>query len=511
MPSHSVTATTFRALLLLLSAMVPSSSSSSKQGLEILEAARAMVLEAHTWADQQLQYYSSMNHLNLNMVSGTGSGAGMSAVALADCARLYEDAEPRLTSLVSNDTSYSNEDARIRISAALTNHRTCLDGLTLREEGNIYEPREARNLSLVLSEALALYAKQGEEDGVGLVKGTKRMPELQQYSGILASWNPTTSKADMVVAKDGSGDHRTIREAVAALSTKDNIAGRRVIVHVKAGVYNEKVEIGRHLKNIMLVGDGIDRTVVTGSRNFIDGDSTVVHLCLCSVSGDGFWARDMTFENTAGPRKHQAVALMVSSDHSLYYRCGFRGYQDTLYAHPSRQFYRDCHIYGTIDFIFGNAAAVFQNCDIFVRRPMSHQDNTITAQGRENPHENTGLSIHGSRVRPAPEFASVTGSFKTFLGRPWKKYSRTVISRSYLDGLVHPRGWTEWDGGSALSTLYYAEYMNSGAGPSTVGRLKWPGFHELHNPKDIRPFTVKNFIQGDSWILRTGVPVLLDI
>lgn len=124
-------------------------------------------------------------------------------------------------------------------------------------------------------------------------------------------------------------------------------------------------------------------------------------LVLTGVSGDGFWARDMTFENTAGPQKQQAVALRVSSDLAVFYRCSIKGYQDTLYAHSQRQFYRDCQIYGTIDFIFGDAPVVLQNCDIYVRKPMDHQSNMITAQGRENPNENTGISIENSRVRPA--------------------------------------------------------------------------------------------------------------
>lgn len=116
------------------------------------------------------------------------------------------------------------------------------------------------------------------------------------------------------------------------------------------------------------------------------------------MSSDGFWAKDMTFENTAGPPKQQAMALRVSSDLAVFYRCSFKGYQDTLFVHSLRQFHRDCHIYGTIDFIFGDATVVFQNCDIYVRRPMDRQANMITAQARDNPNENTGISIVNSRV-----------------------------------------------------------------------------------------------------------------
>lgn len=132
------------------------------------------------------------------------------------------------------------------------------------------------------------------------------------------------------------------------------------------------------------------------------------------VSGDRFWARDMTFENSFGPHKHQAVALRVSSDLSVFYGCSFIGHQDTLFVLSLRQFYRDCQTHGTIDFIFGDAAAVFQNCDIFLGRPMDHQANMITAQGRDNPNENTGISIQGSRVRPSQEFVPVKDLFKTY-------------------------------------------------------------------------------------------------
>lgn len=195
------------------------------------------------------------------------------------------------------------------------------------------------------------------------------------------------------------------------------------------------------------------------------------------VSGDGFWARDMTFENTAGPSGHQAVALRVSSDLSVFYKCSFKGYQDTLLVHSNRQFYRDCHIYGTIDFIFGDASVVFQNCDIFLRRPMDHQTNFITAQGRDDPNKPTGISIQSCQVKPAYDFDSYKDSIRSYLGRPWKQYSRTLFLKTDLDGLIDPKGWGEWNGDFALSTLYYGEYMNTRSGASTQNRVTWSGFH----------------------------------
>ena len=226
---------------------------------------------------------------------------------------------------------------------------------------------------------------------------------------------------------------------------------------------------------------------------------------LLGVSGNGFIARDITFENTAGPQKHQAVALRSGSDFSVFYRCSFKGYQDTLYVYSKRQFYRDCDIYGTQDFIFGDAVAVLQNCNIYIRRPISGQKNTVTAQARTDPNENTGIIVHNSRVTASSDMRAVQGSFKNYLGRPWQKYSRTVFMKTVLDGVIHAEGWLPWSGSFALSTLYYAEHMNTGAGASTSGRVKWGGYHVI-TAVEAGKFTVGNFLSGNAWIPGTGVP-----
>lgn len=100
----------------------------------------------------------------------------------------------------------------------------------------------------------------------------------------------------------------------------------------------------------------------------------------------------------------------------------------------------------------------------------------------------------------------VQGSVETYLGRPWQKYSRTVVMKSNIDALVSPAGWAPWAGSFALSTLYYGEYMNVGAGASTGGRVKWAGFHAITNPAEAGKFSVGNFLAGDSWIPGSGVP-----
>lgn len=226
------------------------------------------------------------------------------------------------------------------------------------------------------------------------------------------------------------------------------------------------------------------------------------------IDGSGFIARDITFRNGAGPSKGQAVALRSASDLSVFYRCAIQGYQDTLMVHSQRQFYRECYIYGTIDFIFGNAAVVFQNCLIYVRRPLKGQANVITAQGRNDPFQDTAITIHNSKILAASDLKPVVKAFKTYLGRPWMQYSRTIIMKTYLDSLVSPLGWSPWavESSFALDTLYYGEYKNSGPGSATKWRVKWKGFHVITSSATAARFTVGSLIAGSSWLPSTGVP-----
>lgn len=134
--------------------------------------------------------------------------------------------------------------------------------------------------------------------------------------------------------------------------------------------------------------------------------------------GQGFVAVNMTIRNTAGAIKAHAVAVRNGADLSTFYRCSFESYQDTLYTHSLRQFYRECDIYGTVDFIYGNAAVVFQDCNVYPRLPLQGQSNAITVQGRTDPNQNTGTSIHNCSIRPANDLASSNGTTKTYIGRP---------------------------------------------------------------------------------------------
>ncbi|XP_039145149.1 pectinesterase 3-like [Dioscorea cayenensis subsp. rotundata] len=217
--------------------------------------------------------------------------------------------------------------------------------------------------------------------------------------------------------------------------------------------------------------------------------------------GRRFMAKGISFKNTAGPDKHQAVALRAGSDQSVFYKCSFDGYQDTLYAHSLRQFYRDCDITGTIDFIFGNAAVVFQSCNIKPRQPLPNQSNTITAQGRTDPNQNTGISIQSSTISALDSLTR-----PTYLGRPWKPYSTTIIMKTEISAVVDPSGWMPWVAGTVPpETIMYAEYDNTGPGAAVAGRVKWPGYQSSVSDNVAQKFSVASFIAGDEWLPDSGV------
>nr|GMD59353.1 pectinesterase 2-like [Ipomoea batatas] len=418
--------------------------------------------------------------------------------AWEDCLELYENMVAKINTAVDPNVKCSAADAQTWLSTALTNMETCRAGFVdVGVTGNVM-PMMSRNVSYLISNTLAInkgYTSNSHEAS-GYTEG---FPDWVKPGNRKLLQSSAASKADVVVAQDGSGDYKTVTEAVNAAG-KGSGSGIYVI-YVKAGVYKENVNIGSKLKNVMLVGDGIGKTIITGSQS-VGGGTTTFRSATVAVSGDGFIGQGITFRNTAGAENHQAVALRSGSDLSVFYQCSFEGYQDTLYVYSDRQFYRECDIYGTVDFIFGNAAVVFQNCNIYARNP-PNKINTITAQGRTDPNQNTGISIHNSKVTAASD---LEGSVKTYLGRPWQKYSRTVFMKSSLDSLIDPAGWLPWDGNFALNTLYYGEYLNTGAGASTTNRVKWGGYHVITSATEASKFTVGNFIAGGSWLPATNVP-----
>ncbi|KAJ9556499.1 hypothetical protein OSB04_011113 [Centaurea solstitialis] len=418
--------------------------------------------------------------------------------AWEDCIELYDNTVERINMTIDPTKKCSQYEMQTWLSTALTNLETCRAGFEELGVAGYILPLLKNNVSALISNTLAM--NKGGSPPSSYKNGFPTWVKPGDRK-LLQSSSPG-AQANIVVAQDGSGNYKTVAEAVAAAGKRSGSG--RYVIYVKAGTYSENIEIGTKVKNIMLVGDGIGKTIITGSKS-VGGGATTFKSATVAVVGDGFIGRGITFRNTAGPQNHQAVALRSGSDLSVFYQCSFEGYQDTLYVHSDRQFYRECDIYGTVDFIFGNAAVVLQNCNIYARKP-PNRTNTITAQGRTDPNQNTGISIHNSRVTAASDLKGAGGSVKTYLGRPWKQYSRTVFMKSNLDSIIDPAGWLPWSGNFALDTLYYGEYLNTGPGSSTANRVKWKGYRVITSSTEAARFTVGNFIAGGSWLPSTNVP-----
>ncbi|KAE8672228.1 Pectinesterase 2 [Hibiscus syriacus] len=471
----------------------------------------------------QTMYEVRLSSANItNIGKNLKSYNALEETAINDCLELFDYTVAELK-LVLFDLApkrlpvfkTNKHDLQTFLSAAMTNQYTCFDGFA-RSDGHVRSiiKNGLHNISHHVSNSLAILNKV---HGVNKSK-SEAFTEHKRVKNGFPTWlswkdrkllqaSVNETKFDLVVAKDGTGNFTNITAAVA---TAPNNSDTRFVIYIKAGAYFENVEVERKKTMLMFVGDGIGKTVVKASRNVVDGFTTF-RSATVAVVGDGFIAKGITIENSAGPSKHQAVALRTGSDLSAFYKCSFVGYQDTLYVHSLRQFYRECDVYGTIDFVFGNAAAVFQGCNLYARKPNPNQKNIFTAQGREDPNQNTGISILDSKIAAAADLIPVKSSFKTYLGRPWKEYSRTVIMRSYIDDSVDPAGWLEWNGTFGLSTLYYREYMNRGPGSNTSARVTWPGYRVINNSTEANLFTAGAFIQGNEWLNFTDIPFSLGL
>lgn len=313
-----------------------------------------------------------------------------------------------------------------------------------------------------------------------------------------------TTEVDVTVCGGGGCKYGKIQEAVD--EAPENLeGGKKYVIRIKEGVYDEIVRVPFNKKNLVFLGDGIGKTVITGSLNTGLLGITTYNTATVGVLGDGFMASGLTIQNTAGPDAHQAVAFRSDSDFSYIENCEFLGNQDTIYVHALRQLFKSCRIEGNVDFIFGNAAAIFQDCTILIRprqsKPDSGETNAISAHGRTDPAQTTGFAFLGCLINGTDEYMKLyhgkPSKHKNYLGRPWKSYSRTVYINCTMEALINPSGWLPWSGDYALSTLYYGEFGNSGLGADLSNRVPWsrqiPAEH-------ISTFYVQNFLQGDEWI-----------
>ena len=281
--------------------------------------------------------------------------------------------------------------------------------------------------------------------------------------------------------------------------------GGRVFIEIEPGTYHERVIVTQNHKNITFIGKGAkpEDTVITNSLNAKTAGGTFFTET-AEINGDGFEADNVTFENTAG-NTGQAVAAAVRADRVVFKHVRFLGHQDTLFADYGRQYYVDCFITGGVDYIFGNAAAVFDRSEL-----KSNGPGFVTAQSRTAPDQPTGYVILNSRVTSsidkveAPMDATTPGAKSSAaanqmigLGRPWRAYSRVVYINSSLPAELNPAGWNNWGKPENESTAWYAEFGSTGPGANSTARVPWA---HLLKPAEVKQFLPATFLRGsDHW------------
>ncbi|GMI78661.1 hypothetical protein like AT3G05610 [Hibiscus trionum] len=447
----------------------------------------------------------------------------MSRQALDDCKEVMgyaiDDLMNSINQLGAFDASTLDEyieNLKIWMGGSITYQQTCLDGFVnvsteagekMRKLLNTSQMLTSNGLAMVseipkLIRDLKFPALTGAGGATRKLLAKDGFPSWVSFrQRMLLQQNPSQMKPNVVVAKDGSGKYNSINQA---LKEVPNNNASPFVIHIKAGVYNEQVLVDKYMSNVVFIGDGPTKTTITGYLNFIDGTSTF-KTATVAVIGKKFMAKDIGFENTAGAIKHQAVALKVQGDQAIFHNCQMDGYQDTLYAHSHRQFYRDCTVTGTVDYIFGDSATVFQNCKLIVRKPLDNQKCMVTAQGRTDRRTPSGFVLQNCVISGAQDYLPVKARSKSYLGRPWKQFSRTIIMQSQLDDIIAPEGWCPWNGNFALDTLWYAEFNNRGPGADQTNRVKWKGIQKI-TATQAQQFTAGVFLVGGDWIPNSGVP-----
>ncbi len=293
---------------------------------------------------------------------------------------------------------------------------------------------------------------------------------------------------DFAVSKDGSGDFRTIQEAVMACC---DYAERQYHIYVRKGVYKEKLQIPSWKTHITITGENVDSTIITfddySGRPGVDGKKINTFTSFtCKVEGNNIVFENITFVNSAG-RVGQAVALHVEGDRCVFRNCKLIGNQDTLFAsgENSRQYYVDCTIEGTTDFIFGAATAVFERCTIVAK-----SSSYITAAS-------TMLAQRYGFVFLRCTLKSDSAGVNVYLGRPWRLYAYTAFVNCWMGSQVRPQGWHNWDKPEAEKTARYFEYGSSGPGGNPAARVRWS--HQL-TATEAQDLTAESVLKGfDNW------------
>ncbi len=269
---------------------------------------------------------------------------------------------------------------------------------------------------------------------------------------------------DWVVAADGSGDYRSVQAAIDAVP--DGNPQRQVIV-LREGLYRGVVKVPKEKPRITLRGAAAGASIIswnnyadlvdpaTGKPMRTSGSATLY------VYGDEFIAEDLTIENTAG-NVGQALALYAAPPRGGFRNVRLLGNQDTLYTHEgSVLHFKDCYIEGTVDFIFGAATALFDDCTIVSKGKLGWVTAASTVEGQRFGYVFRRALLRGE------------GTATTYLGRPWRPFARTVFLQSNLGPHIVQAGWHNWDKPDAEATTYYGEFGSTGPGASPEERVSW--------------------------------------
>lgn len=313
----------------------------------------------------------------------------------------------------------------------------------------------------------------------------KKLISFFLLSVSILSLSATEPHYDFTVAQDGSGDFTTVQEAINAVP--DFRKANRTTILIRKGNYKEKVIIPECKINLSLIGE--DGAVITyddyaSKLNRFGEEKSTSGSASCYIYAPDFIAENLTFENSAGP-VGQAVACFVSGDRAIFRKCRFLGNQDTLYTYgyPTRQYYEDCYIEGTVDFIFGKATAVFNRCDIH-----SRGKGYVTAPATPE-NSRYGYVFHDCRLTAAEGVENVP------LSRPWRPYAQAVFINCELGKHISPAGWDNWGKASNEQTVNYAEYNSKGPGANPTARA--PYSRQLTDPT---PYAISTVLSGnDGW------------
>jgi len=300
------------------------------------------------------------------------------------------------------------------------------------------------------------------------------------FIAVFAASAVASPAPDITVAADGTGDVKTIQAAIDKVPDNNQ---KRFVITIKPGVYKEQIKIPANKPLISFIGTDAARTILTFNISNKEAGSTSAAYA-AYVGGHDFRAENITFENSFGTGS-QAVAVLVEADRVVFKNCRFLGWQDTLYAKNGRQYYKDCYIEGHVDFIFGQAAAIFDNCEIH-----SKGDGYIAAPMRFAADEPSGFVFYKCRL------TSVDTKNGVYLGRPWRDYGRTVYIDTKMDAAIRPEGWNHWLP-EREKTAYLAEYNSSGPGANKTARVAWS--RQLSDA-EAKTFGAESFLKGsDGW------------